>query len=241
MASQAELDYARRAAGLMPNGEVHLRDFDQGVVETLGGQVVDSNYYLLSVPGVTAPPGLPGVPINFSFPEDTDDAYVFPQIVVTRDDISPATSRIHPGAKQYRAPAPGALPVQVTWGSRTAHGFNRMQEQVAAIPYDISYTLSVLGYRRGAPARQNGNSLLEYALSRYQPYSAVEVYDSVGERRVYFATVDAASSLDEAVVVGERVIGWTIPITVEAELDLNTPLIYATVQSMKATLTQTGK
>lgn len=245
----AQIAFQERYCGKARNGEVHLRDFDRGVVETFGGQIVhaedcewNGNYFLLNVPGITPPPGMPGVPVNFAFPEDTNDVFIFPSVVIVRDDISPATNRFHPGANQYRVPANGALLVQAQWGNKTAIGYNKMAERGAAIPYDISYTIYIYAYRRGdTPGagqgiKSNANALLEHVLRWYQPYTAIDVYDSVGDRRVYFANTESASSLDEAANIGERIIGWTVSMTVEAELDLTPELSHPTATSLDMTL-----
>jgi hypothetical protein len=232
MADAAAIALAEREAGKARNGEVHLRDFDRGVVETFGGKVIDSNYYLTNVTGVLAPPNMPGIPINFAFPEDTADEYIFPSVIITREDISPATNRFHPGLTQYRAPALGAQPVQVQWGQRVLNGWNKMADRPQAVTYDISYQISVLAYRRGVPQRGNANALLEYVMAWYQPYTAVKVLDSIGDLRTYFATTDSASPLDDVVQIGERIIGWQIPMVVEAELDLNPEFTHVTATSM---------
>jgi hypothetical protein len=75
------------------------------------------------------------------------------------------------------------------------------------------------------------NKILAYVLSIYQPYSAVLVYDSEGDRRSYEAFLDAMAPLDNVPGVGERVIGFALSLRVEAELDINTPKDYATVSS----------
>lgn len=248
----AQIALEERTYGKARNGEVHIRDFDRGVVETFGGRVVyaedcawNGNYFLLNAPGITPPPGMPGVPVNFSLPEDTNDVFIFPSVVIVRDDIAPATNRFRPGALQYRVPAYGALPAQTQWGYKKATGYNKMAEQGAAVPYDISYTINVYAYRRGnTPGAGNGNkananALLEHVLRWYQPYTGIDVYDNLGDRRVYFATTEAASPLDEAANIGERIIGWAIPLIVEAELDLLPELAYPTAQ--KPTLNLTSK
>jgi len=224
--------FKNREAGRARNGTVQLRNFDRGVVETFGGKIIDGKYYLLDT-GVKAPPNLPGVPINFAFPEDTRDAMVFPMILVERSDISPALSRFHPGTIQYRAPAIGSLPFQVTRGQNTITGYTRMAERPQAVPFDISYSIYIYAYRRGVIERNNANALLEYVMRWYQPYTAIEVYDSENDRRVYFANVDSISPLDEAISIGERTIGWQLSMTVEAELDLNPELTHPVVQSME--------
>jgi hypothetical protein len=232
MSNAAAIALAEREAGTARNGEVHLRDFDKGVVETFGGQVVGDNYFLLNVVGVQPPPNLPGIPINFAFPEDTADEYIFPSVIITREDISPAMNRFHPGLNQYRAPAFGAQQVEVQWGQKLLKGWNKMADRPQAVTYDISYQISVLAYRRGVPARGNANALLEHVMKWYQPYCAVKVLDSIGDLRTYFATTEAASPLDDVVVIGERIIGWQIPLLVEAELDLNPEFTHVTATSM---------
>jgi len=232
MPNAAEIALSEREAGTSRNGEVHLRDFDRAVVETFGGVIVEGNYYLTGVPGVQAPPNMPGIPINFAYPEDTADEYVFPSVIITRDDLSPAMNRFHPGLQQYRAPALGAQPVQVQWGQRVLNGWNKMAERPQAVSYDISYQISVLAYRRGAPARGNANALLEYVLAWYQPYTGIRLVDSIGDTRIYFATTDGANPLDDVSQIGERIIGWQIPLLVEAELDLNPEFTGVTARSM---------
>lgn len=247
----AEQALRDRYLGDARNGEVHLRDFDQGVVETFGGVIVNTddpscewngNYFLLNVAGVKAPPGMPGVPVNFSFPEDTNDVFIYPSVVIVREDISPAMNRYQPGTIQYRVPSLGAIPTEGQWGGKTFQGFNRMAERRSAVPYDISYTVNVYAYRRGDTpgaiqgVKGNANALLEYVLRWYQPYTAIDVYDNLGDRRVYFATVDAASPLDDVANIAERTIGWSISMTVEAELDLtpetNSPTVLSPVLNM---------
>lgn len=246
----AQISLEERTYGKARNGEVHIRDFDRGVVETFGGKVVyaedcewNGNYFLLNVAGVRPPPGMPGVPVNFSLPEDTNDVFIFPSVVIVRDDITPATNRRSLGALQYRVPAYGALPAQTQWGYKTATGYNKMAERPTGVPYDISYTISVYAYRRGdkpgagAGNKSNANALLEHVLRWYQPYTGIDVYDSVGDRRVYFATTESASPLDESANIGERIIGWSLPMTVEAELDLTPELTYTTAQGLNLRLT----
>ena len=70
MADTADIAALRsRMEGRARTGTVTLRDFDKGVVETLGAKVTKSNYYV-EVPGVLPPPGYPAVPVFFGYPED---------------------------------------------------------------------------------------------------------------------------------------------------------------------------
>ena len=255
MVSPAALElYQQRECGNARNGSVYLRDFDQGVVETFGAKVVPTGdgcpgerngmYYLLNVPGITdtagpydpgpnidAPPDLPGVPVIFANPEDTWEPYVLPMVLITRQDISPAMNRFQPGSLQYRVPARGALPVEVSHFTQVKQGWNKMEQRMSAVPWDISYTIQVMAYRRGntpgdnirTPVKAHANALLHYVLHWYQPYTSIHVHDTVGDERIYLATVDSVSPLDSVDGIGQRLIGWELSMVVEGELDLNAP------------------
>ncbi len=77
MPTPEEEAFARRVAGQDRTGTVGIRDFDQGVVETMGATVQDGKYYL-PVAGVDGPPGWPGVPVVFAFPEDVAQVSAVP-------------------------------------------------------------------------------------------------------------------------------------------------------------------
>ena len=242
MTSPAALElFRQRECGNARNGSVYLRDFDQGVVETFGATIVNDpavckdeyngRYYLLNVPGVAPPPDMPGIPVVFAWPEDTWEPYVLPTVVITRGEISPALVRYQPGALQYRVPARGALPVEVSHFSQVKRGWNRMEQRINAVPFDINYIIQVVAYRRGntpgdpirQPVKARANALLHYVLHWYQPYTSVHVHDSVGDERIYLANMESVSSMDEVSGIGNRVMGWELSMTVEAELDLNDP------------------
>lgn len=231
-----------RREGQARTGTVTLRDFDQGIIETLGAFLQRSetgkptNYFLQIdgaegrvgrdgkliapiTPGQTAPSG---VPVVFSHPEDVFAKYDLPIVAIRRDDITPATSRWHPGLKQYRAPAETGLPATV--GSN--NGFNLMEEREQAAPYDITYTISILARLRGQGGigqTNRADAILAYVLKVYQPYCLVKVFDSIGDGRTYEAFQESISHLDEVPEVTDRVIGFAVTLRVEAELDLNDP------------------
>jgi len=247
-----------REQGTAPAGIVGLRNFDAGVVETLGAEVheVDtgkgphSNYYIAQsdmVP-VEPAPGLPGIPVTFSHPEDVYERYRQPVIVVRRDDISPAMNRWHPGHKSWKAPAQGANPVTVvrnpdTFGEMRLEGFDRYETKDTGVPFDITYTISIYARHRGkGPLPKKGvptgftnaagsprnqvNAVLDYVLRRYPPYCQVLVEDSVGDQRKYSAFMEAVSHLDEVPEITERVLGFAVTLRVEAELDLSDPVVW---------------
>ena len=254
---------ASRSDGESPSGIVGLRNFDEGVVVGLGAEVheVDtgkgphSNYYVgTSILPVEPAPGLPGVPVTFSHPEDIYARYRQPVIVIRRDDIAPAMNRYHPGHKSYRAPAQTAKPVVVvlnegTFGEQRLEGFDRYETKDTGVPFDISYSIQIYARHRGkGPLPKKGkptgftgaagsprnqvNSVLDYVLRRYPPYCQVNVEDSLGDIRKYSAFMEAISHLDEVPEVTERVLGFAVTLRVEAELDLSDPVVQRAATSL---------
>lgn len=237
-----------RVQGRAPKGFVGLRNFDEGIVVTMNAEIDEErqNYFIMAdkLAPMLPPPGLPGIPVTFSHPEDVFEQYRLPVIVVRRDDISPALQRWHPGQVVWRAPAEGARPIEIKVGDpkfpTTLYGFDRYEEQQAAVPFDITYSINILARHRGfGPADRKGhrnpegegsprtqvNQCLDYVLRIYQPYSKVWVRDSVGDERSYSAFMEAISHLDEVPEVSDRVIGFALTLRVEAELDLNDPIV----------------
>jgi len=227
--------FREREAGRSRTGSVDLRSFDLGVVLTLGGKVhvVDGvSGYGVSVPGVDPPPGFPAVPITFGDADDAFVNYLLPSIVVVREDVAPAMFRWHPGKEQYRVPAVGSEFRTITGpGGQVKEGYTAYEAMPQAVPYDLSYSIHALHQRRGLRARQSGQALLMYLLHVCQPYFTVFVTDTIGDRRIYFATAESLGSRDEVIDVADRTIGGTLSVTVEAELDLNDPHVLTSVTS----------
>jgi hypothetical protein len=223
-----------RQTGGQRTGTVALRDFDRGVVETLKAEIRPDadgqpNYWLLALGGipltelsdVNTPPGMPGIPVTFAFPEDIYEHWRKPGVIVSRDDVSPAMQRYHPGAMQYNAPSKNARQVVVNGLT----GFSSMETLSQAVPFDIQYTISIIT----AGSRNTANRLLDHVLRIFPPYAAIYVLDSVGDHRTYSAWMDGVSMLDELADVSERTIGFAVALRVEAEFDLNDPEIRPTV------------
>jgi len=215
-----------RREGRADPGIVTLRDFDQGIVESIGAKVTDSNYYV-DIPGVSPPSGMPGVPVVFSPPEDRFEQYKIPCIWLSRDDISPTMERFQPGALPYRAPSRTALPV--SHNGRT--GFDRMVQAQQAIPVEISYTFNLIASLRGTPGATGNlaNAMFAFALRVFTPVSAMYLTDSVGDVRSYTMFVDSYSMLDEVQDIANRMMGFMITARVEGELDVFNPFEQRTV------------
>lgn len=228
----AEFDrYQASVEGRARTGTVGLRDFDQGVVETLGA-FIDGDNYWLQVDGICPPPGAPGVPVTFSFPEDVYEKYKLPVLMVRRDDISPAMQRWHPGTNQYRAPSTSGLPASVTMHGVTQTGFDRYEELQQAVPFDLMYSLQISARYRGAlRSRNHTNRLLDYVLRVYPPYCRVVLKDSLQAIRTYEAFMEGISPMDDVMDVADRTLGFTVTLRVEGELDLHDPVVRRAVTS----------
>lgn len=214
-------DFAVRQAGSARPGYVTLRDFDQGIVQTLGATVSNNAYYVQAL-NVSGPPGWPGVPVVFSYPEDVLQEYRLPFVLVRRDDITPAMERWQSvGALEYAVPGYGALPKQVTGpGGVVAQGFTLTETRPQAIPYDISYTLEITARHRGAIGQRNQiNSILYHVLRRFPVYGQVQLTDSIGDPRSYECLMEGVSPLDNIAEVTDRKLGFSISLRVLAELD----------------------
>lgn len=207
--------------GERPNGTVTLRSFDQGIVETLGAQVVDGRYYI-NIEGLDPPTGEPGIPVNFMYPEDYYATFKYPAFVITRDDISISFGRIHPFTQQYRAPARNALPVTVQFPEEARSGFDRMAMRDQARPYDITYTINIYNSLRGGlGSRRAANLMLDHVLRIFPDYGQVWVPDSTGVYRSYEAFNEGIANMDDLAGVSERLIQFSVTVRVEAEYDLS--------------------
>ena len=237
----AEVD---RYLGFQDNGIVTLRDFDAGVIETLKAVPTKENgingYFIpYETIGVEAPPGLPGIPVVFAYPEDQFQRYKLPMIVVRRDSMEAAMQRWHPGATQFRAPAKNADPLTV--GANI--GYTKMNSRPQAVPYDLLYTIIIVSKYRGGGEKSNTapiahlNALLWHVQKIYPPYSKVYVKDSTGDYRSYSVFVDNITSSDESIAVADRVVGFEMPIRIEGELDLNDAYSHETVRNLDITYT----
>ena len=222
-----------RYEGRRDNGYVNLRTFDRGIKETLGGEIdPKGQHYVIPVervypdhnltntdliqPYVAPRPGLTGVPIAFSYPEDVLQHFSLPYILVRRDDIAIAMNRWHPGMQQFRAPARKAQALSI--GSKTGPDYTAQRQQ--AMPYDITYTIELYARNRGSENIENNLArLFGYVTRIFPAYGALYVTDSVGDRRSYEAFMESLSMIDDAPGNTDRIPGFAITVRVEAELD----------------------
>jgi hypothetical protein len=235
--------FKQRIAGRAATGTVGIRNFDEGVVVSLGAYIADDaqgmpKYWLKTDSGAFGdttcpPPGDPGVPVVFGNPEDVLQNVQYPMVLVQRLDASPAMERWQSeGAQQYRAPSRGAVPFIANLSNGTSvNGFDRMEVLAQAWPYDIMYQISVRARYRGAPGQRNQvNALFGHIMRKFPPYGKINVVDSVGDLRGYEAFNESVSNIDVVADVQDRTMGMQITIRVEGELDLKDPQTVQTVR-----------
>lgn len=240
MTTESDIALRRRLFGLDRNGIVTLRDYDRGIVETLGATVQtladDVPRYFVNVANVTGPPGWPGVPVIFQWPEDTVDHERTPFIMVRRLNIDPDLVRYHPGSIQYRAPSTGARRVQ--WkpypqnpDSTYRDGFSDYEARIQATPFEIQYNIVIAARHRGAPDQKSQvNALLFHVMRVYPPYGVVNVKDSLEDVRGYECFNEGVRTNDTVQEIQNRYPGFEVNLRVEAELDLSDPVNSISVQ-----------
>lgn len=215
-------------------GTVFLTEFDRGMVEATGAELFktgtaadgsDIEEYFAKIDGVTPAPGQPGVQLIFAAPEDKYTQYTIPSIVVRRVGMDPALQRWHPGSESYRLPAPGAVVTQVDG----TVGVDKVETKPQGVPYDINYEVEIRGRYQNSLS-VGSTRMLQHVMKRIQPYFYITVEDSEGDVRQYDAFAGSIGSLDKLTSVQNRLAGFSIPVRVEGELDVNDPVVGRTVQ-----------
>lgn len=212
-----------------PTGDVFIRNFDEGIVKTLGAVArIDTlpslnrriNGYWLDET-FTDPTA---VPVIFNNPEQIFEHKIYPSYHVARSNIEPALHRWH-SVKQLEYIAGVSGTETVVDG---VSGFTSVETKAQAWPVDIYYAISCY-----ARYEHEAVPMAKRILSVYKPYSKIELTDSLGESRSY--TVFAETGLQdigEVVSVADRLKAYSLDLRVEAELDLQDPITRSTVDSV---------
>lgn len=203
-------------------GDVFIRNFDQGVIETLGGYIgVPDTEELIAMLGgekktyfIDIPEAVPSkVPVVFGNPEAVLQKKIYPSFLVLRDDPVPAMSRWHSiGSQKYRVPSVGAV-VEVIGG---VSGYSEYETAPQDQPYDLTYQIQVM-----ARYEHQSIPMLKKVLRTYPPYSKINLIDSLGQARSYTVFQESLNDISELIDVADRMKGWSVTIRVEGELTLN--------------------
>jgi hypothetical protein len=194
-------------------GNVFIRDFDEGIINTLGA-VADPNAFNI-VNGQKIPDPcfkLDEVPVYFSQPEPVFQKKVFPFITINRDDMAPAMMRWHgPAQLEHKV---GTSGVVILPNGTSGYASSSMKYQ--AYPYDITYTISI--WDRYEATVQ---TILAKVLRALPPIGRIIVKDSLNLSRSYeYYSEGSIANLQEVIDPVTRARGYAITLRVEAELDL---------------------
>ncbi len=214
-------------------GSVFLEDYDVGLAETMGGELItivldgeEVQTYALRVTGVTGPPQYDGmIPILMGEPDPVYQEHLLPAVVVSRGSIDPDMQRWHAGGFEYFLAAPGATMKDVPGTGRQIP--DKVEIKRYAYPYNISYDLHIR-----ARHRSQADKMLRKVGKHFWAYGQVFLKDSEGCDRGYYAFVESIAALNEIVDVTDRLQGHTFSLRVEAELDFREPSIARTAQTV---------
>lgn len=165
------------------------------------------------------------VPVIFNDPEPIYDRRIYPSILVARDDPQPNLARWHSvGQLEYFAGVSGTEETAIVAG-QTVSGFSQVESKIQAMPFDLNYTITVF-----ARWEHEAMPMLRHVLKRFQPFSRIPVIDSLGQSRSYTTFSDGGwQNQSEISDVADRMKAYAVSVKVEAELDLNDPLVRGTV------------
>lgn len=214
-----------------PTGMVFVRNFDEGIMARLGAvaavrttpELGERNGYWLDLASMAS------IPVMMNDPEPIYEQRIYPSILVARDDPQPNMARWQSvGQLEYFAGVSGTEEVITIGRGATAQqvsGFTQIETKIQAMPFDLNYTITCF-----ARWEHDALPMLNQMLKRFQPFSRIPVVDSLGQTRTYTTFSDGGwQNQSEIVDVADRLKAYAIAVKVEAELDLNDPIVRSTV------------
>lgn len=209
-----------------PTGSVFVRNFDQGIIETLGAVVREdfltslnirrSGYWIDET--FTAPTA---VPLFFNNPEPIFEKKIYPSYLIVRNSIVPDLRRWH-SVKQLEYMVGVSGTEEVIAG---VSGYGSVEVKAQAWPFNIFYECSCY-----ARYEHEAIPMMKRLLKTYQPYSRMSLIDSLNEIRKYSVFGESGiEDIGEFVDSADRLKAYSVSIRVEGELDVNDPIIRDTV------------
>jgi hypothetical protein len=216
---------------------VFLEDYDVGVAETMGGELIETSIdgeyvqeYALRCDDVTGPPEYNGlVPIYMGEPEPAYAEHLIPQIIISRGSIDPDMARWHNQGFEYRVAAVDAVMVPVAGTDPVQFIPDKIESKAYAFPFNISYDLHIR-----ARHRRQADLLLKKVGKIFWAYGQIRFKDKTGCERGYYAFVESIQALNEIIDVTDRLQGHTFSMRVEAELDFREPYVQKTIHTFTA-------
>jgi len=227
------------------SGTVFIEDFDEGLVRSFGGQLIDfviggehCQEYVLIEDSVQGPNQYRGaIPIVFGVAQDAYQADLLPRIHVSRSAVSAAGARRESGGYEYRVPAQASQTVRA-WNGVT--GPSLVEIKLRPEPHDITYDVTIKVPSGHGGGVRGANRLLRRIGAVLSDQGAIEVKDSEGHLRVYPYLRENLQDISEVLEVSERVSGWTLSGRVMGELDFNDPYQTKTCLGVAVSVTSLG-
>ena len=219
-------------------GTMFLRQYDQGLIETLGAELIEvvkdgerSRAYAIDLRGMRCiGPDIYGgkIPVMFGPPDPVMEPYLLPVVIVRRGDPVPDWVRWEPGGTAYKLPADGAKETSVSIGTNgdTASGYDKYETRKKEVPFNIPYDIELRSTKQWQKS-----VLLQHALKKLFPRSLF-VIDTAGNDRTYAFDLDSTASADDLADVSDRTLVQIVSITVFAGLDIREPLVWTAAQSL---------
>jgi len=210
-------------------GEVFLRNFDQGVIDTLGAtpdaSVPDDPCFALYIPGVSDPTNR--VTVYMNNPEQIYKMKRFPLISILREDPTIALQRWM-GVGQLEARY-GVSGTGLVIGG--VSGFTQYVSKPQATPFDFTYNITCMDrYER------NVQPILLQVLKSFPHIGKLFVKDSLGLQRTYEARSEGSlTPLKENVDPVNRIVSYTVTVRVDGEMDLTSAISTSAVTGFDIT------
>jgi hypothetical protein len=116
-------------------------------------------------------------------------------------------------------------------GDIMARGVDMTEDKAQAVPFDLLYTIQIRArYRNNL--KVESMRMLQFTLKRFPPYCTVYIRDSENDLRSYTAFMESPAALDTKPDVAGRETNFNISLRVEAELDLNDPVLRQNLTSL---------
>jgi len=224
-----------------PTGSVFIRNFDQGVVEEMGsvirtdtlpdsGGLKRHGYWIDEI--FTVPTA---VPVIFNNPEVVYEKEIYPAYLITRSTpFEPENMRWH-SVKQfeYKAGVPGTDEVVSgspgVSGFEAVSGFSEVELKQQAWPVAIFYSIACY-----ARYEHEAIPMVKRIMKTFSPYSKVTVFDSLNEKRTYTVFAETGiQDIGELADVADRLKAYSMDIRVEAELDVEDPVVRDTLKQVE--------
>jgi len=190
-------------------GMVYPRNFDEGLVRTMGGVLTTFNgvqtYVIPNIPCAGQ------VPIYVSPPDPLIVSEVIPRIIINPSSMDDGGTRIHPGHVQWQDRHDTSPEIDHS-------GFyQEMDESLQAWPYDISYEIEISGSFK---KMVQGIWKWIMANSTIKPKGYITVWDDAGDPRGYDVIFDSITESDAIDDIYLRFPGMTVTLRVMGEIDI---------------------